>query len=507
MELQKFSGKIILSVLGSLLIIVSGIAGMSRMAKANRGPGPREPLKKQMSVAAIPVVTEDIAVCVMGYGQANPVVTNDISPQVSGQIIDKTSLEQGEIVQKGEMLFKIDARDYETVMEKALIQVKLQENRIEQLKVSYDRDRERLLVVKQNTRLAQSNFSRLTTLYKKNRVGTLSGVEEAEQNYNSLLDTEKSLTKSIDLYPLQIAEAQNSLANSRSDLKKARLDVRRCTITAPFTGRIKEMPIETGAYITTGTQAVKLADDTLLEIQVPLSDKDAFEVLGLRGSLPNTVLSSISKGLECQVETITGNVSASLPAAIHRVVKYDSATRTLTLAVRVLPDHRSQETPSIPIMDGMFCKIAFKGRPIKGAVKIPSDLLNPDNTIFLVRNNKLKTMGVTKVMEENGQMYVSGAFEPEDQIIITQLTNPIENTPIENNQVDNNQGNNKLTSGSTPQEPPSAWSALVSDPASPAIAPSNLASPDLASSDLASSDLASSGVSSSGIAGNTGEKR
>jgi len=475
------------------LIIAGGVAGMSQMAKANKGPTSQEqPLKKQVSVATIPVVKEDIAVCVTGYGQVNPVVVNEISPQISGKIIEKISIKQGEIVQKGEMLFKFDATDYETTAEKALIQVKLQENQIEQLKVSYDRDRDRILVVKQNTRLSQSNFLRLNTLYKKNRVGTLSGVEEAEQSYNSLLDTEKSLTKYIDLYPLQIAEAQSSLANAKADLKKARLDVKRCTITAPFTGRIKTLSIETGAYITTGTQAVTLADDSLFEIQVPLSDKDAFEVLGLRQIQQGTVLSLISKDLECRVETITGNVSASLPAVIHRVVKYDSATRTLTLAVRVLPDHTLQDTPSIPLMDGMFCKIAFKGDPIKGAVKIPSDTLNPDNTVFLVRNNKLKTLDVTKVMEENGQMYVSGSFHPEDQIITTKLANPIENTQIEKNQVEKNQIEKKLISGSNPQEQPSVSIALLSDLVSP---------------DIVSSDIASSGVSSSGIAGNTGETR
>jgi len=473
--MSKLSIKTILSAMICFLIIAGGLAGMSQMAKANKGPEPqKQRTKKQVSVATIPVVKEDVAVCVTGYGQVNPVEINVISPQVSGKIIEKTSLKQGETIQKGELLYKIDATDYETTRQKALIQVKLQENQIEQLNVSYDRDKERLLVEKQNTRLAQSNFLRLETLYKENRVGTLSSVEEAEQSYNSLLDTEKSLTKSIDLYPLQIAEAQTSLADAKSDLKKAQLDVKRCTITAPFTGRIKDISIETGAYITTGTQAVTLADDSVLEIQVPLSDKDAFETLGLKTVHQNTTL---NKDLECRVETITGNVSASLAAAVHRVVKYDSATRTLTLAVRILQDLPSQDTPSIPIMDGMFCKIAFKGDPIKNAVKIPSDTLNSDNTVFLVRNNKLKTLDVTKVMEENGQVYISGLFQPEDLIITTKLTNPIENTQVEWNPAET-----KMTGDSSPTK----------------LSPGQV--------DV-SSEIASSGVSLSGIAGNTGENR
>lgn len=427
-----FPVKPIVSIVVCLLIIAGGIAGMTRMAKAKKSIEPQKTPQKQMSVATIPVVKEDIDICVTGYGQVNPVVINEISAQVSGKIIGKTSLKQGETVQKGNILFKIESTDYEKTMEKARIQVKLKENQIEQLKVSHARDKDRLSAVKQNTILAKSNFLRLNTLYRKNRVGTLSSVEEAEQSYNTLLDTEKSLSKSIDLYPLQIAEAQISLADAGSDLESARLNVQRCTVTAPFTGRIKEMSIETGTYFTTGTQAFTLADDSILEIEVPLSDKDAFEVLGLREIQHDTVQAPISKDLECRVQTITGNVSTSLSAAVHRVVKYDSTTRTLTLAVRILQKNKPQDTLPIPLMDGMFCKIFFKGDPIKDAVKIPSDILNPDNTIYLVRKNLLKTLIVTKVMEENGQVYVSGSFQPEDQIIVSKLNNPVENTLISN---------------------------------------------------------------------------
>jgi len=416
--------KTIFLVMACFMVLAGGVAGMTQMSKAKKVPASQKVKKTQLSVTTLPVVKEAVAILVTGYGQANPVYITEISPQVSGKIIQKTALKQGEIVQKEAILLKIDAIDYENKLEKALNQVEFQKNQVEQLKLSYDRDKGRLGAIKKNTGLAQASFSRLTSLYKKDRVGTLSSVEEAEQNYNSLLDTEKNLIKAIDLYPLQVVETKSNLADAISDLKIAQLDVERCVIRAPFTGRIKEISFETGAYITMGTTVLTLANDSILEIQVPLSDKDAFERLGLNISQANASLNL--KEIDCRVESITGNVSTNLPGFVHRIIKYDAESRTIFLAVRVLSD--GLDSMSIPLMEGMFCKTFLKGNPIKDLVKVPASILNPDNTLYIVRENKLKTLDVAKVMEEKNHIYLRGFFLPTDRIITTKLINPIENT-------------------------------------------------------------------------------
>lgn len=434
MDIGKFSGRFPLKgiIIGLVCIgiIAGSVTAAARMAASKKPPARKEKITGKMAVATVPAVEQDIALTVTGYGQADPVLQAKISPEVSGRVIEKhESLDQGGLVGKGDVLFKIDSVDYETSAEKAKIQVVLKKNEIAQLKVSFSRDQGRLEAIQQNTRLAKSEFLRLKTLYEKDRVGTLSSVETAEQSYNTLLDTEKNLEKSLDLYPLQISEAQNSLADARSDLKTAQLNVKRCIVKAPFSGRVKEADIETGTYITVGTTALTLADDTILEIQVPLSDKDAFEGLGLRRTPGQSARFSGLDQIQCRVQSVTGNVSADLQASLHRAVKYDAGSRTLYLAVRVEP--YGPDLSSIPLMDGMFCKVSFQGLPVAGAVKIPASVLNSDNTIYLAREDRLKTLPVTTVMEDGDVLYVSGGFEPEDQIITTVLSSPIENASLD----------------------------------------------------------------------------
>ncbi len=58
---------------------------------------------------------------------------------------------------------------------------------------------------------------------------------------------------------------------------------------------------------------------------------------------------------------------------------------------------------------------------------MPGSLLNRDNTIYIDRNHRLKTLEVVKVIEDGDDLYVKGEFDSTDQIIISSLANPIEN--------------------------------------------------------------------------------
>ncbi len=428
---KPFMRSILLAVT-CLCIIGLGVVGMSRLAASKKPPARKPMVEKKLSVKTIPAVKQPVSLAVSGYGQAEPVHIVEISPEVSGKVIEKhESLDTGGVIQEGDVLFQLDAADYKSAATKAEIKVELQKNRIEQLKVSYEKDQGRLFAVKKNTALAKTEYTRLKKLYEQDRVGTLSAVEAAEQSYNSLLDSEKNLLKSISLYPLQIAEAQSNLADAQADLKTARLNVRRCVVTAPFTSRVRSASIETGTYVTTGTPVVTLADDTILEIQVALSDKDAFENLGLRATGGTGSLTSNLKEIRCRVETVTGNVSADLPATLDRVVKYDSETRTLYVAVHVSQDDPGHGEATVPLMDGMFCKVHLKGKPVENAVKIPASAFNPDNTVYLARDERLKTLSVHKVMENSDHFYISGDFAPQDRIITSPLNNPVENIRLE----------------------------------------------------------------------------
>ncbi len=433
MEKQTDSKKTFLKrlclTLACLMIVSGGVAGMTKMLSEKKTPAKKQKRPVALHVETMPVVKVDVNLVITGFGEARPLDTVHISPEVAGRINELTLLKEGETIEKGSLLFAIDSTDYDIALTQAKIQVELMHNQLEQLKVSYQKDKDRLSGTKQNTRLARTNWERLKSLYENDRVGTLSTVESAEQSYHSLLDTQKKLITSIALYPLQIGEAESSLADARSNLENAERNVERCVVKAPFTARIKEMSVEKGSYVSIGALAVTLADDSILEIEVPLSDKDAFGLLSRKEAEKNANLQSRLKDIVCRVETVTGDHKTTMGGSVHRVVKYDPQTRTLTLAVRVPVPGGQEPGPGhlIPLMDGMFCKVAFTGKRVQNAVRVPATLLNPDSTIYLARDGKLRTEPVIKVLDDADHVYVTGGVTLEDEIIVTPLSCPIEN--------------------------------------------------------------------------------
>lgn len=435
----------ILMVPACMIVLAVGVFGMVGLASSKRPPAKKSLISNKLTVPVVPVEEAQIRLTAVGYGQAAPVNVTEICPQVSGNIVEKhPALDQGGMVEKGAVLIKIDDTDYAIEVMKARAQVALSENAVAQYRVSRERDKDRLASTKKNTALAKAEYTRLKTLYETDRVGTLSDVEAAEQSYNTLLDTEKILVKTIALYPLQINEAKSHLAKDKADLKTAELNLERCVLRAPFSGRVQSESVETGTYITAGTTALTLADDSTLEIQVPLSDKDAFETLGLRSGTGQAAWFSGLDTIGCRLESVTGKAFAATTAKIHRAVQYDADSRTLYLAVRASgtqarhtgslqanqPPESATDSAIVPLLDGMFCKVYFEGRAVNHAVKVPRSSLNSDNTVFVARDMRLKTLGVETVMSDGDYVYVTGAFESGDSLITTSLTNPIENTRL-----------------------------------------------------------------------------
>lgn len=428
--------KFIATALACILVIGAGGFGMIRMAASKRPPAEKPKAESGLAVSTMPVEKQAVRLTALGYGQAEPVNVLAICPRVAGNIVQRhPALDQGGMVKKDEILFQIDDTDYAIAVEKARARVNLTENSIAQYRVSLEQDRDRLKALQQTTRLAGAEYQRLKTLYEKSRVGTLSGLEAAEQAYNTSLNNEKSLAKTVALYPLQITAARNDLLLEQADLKSARLNLGRCTIRAPFTGRIRESSVDVGTYVSVGNSLLTLTDDTLLEIRVPLSDRDAFGVLALgpgsSGSSDSGDTGWISglDRVDCRVESLAGKDFAPMTARIHRAVKYDDATRTLYLAVRV-SRAASQPEEGAPLVEGMFCKVTLSGPTIPGVVKLPHSALNSDNTLFLARAGRLTTLAVSRVADRDDAVFVSGDFLPTDRIITTALANPVENSRL-----------------------------------------------------------------------------
>ncbi len=435
MQPEKISHKVILRILVCVLILLAGVLGMSKLASLKKPPAENDVKERPLRVETMVVTPADIPIHITGYGEARTLTEVVISPEISGRVVAvHPRLHAGETVSKGEMLFEIDQRNYQAAVDEASAAVDQFNNTVRRLKKQYAVDLERLSTLKRNQELAKAEYGRLHRLFERDNVGTRTGVETAERALNNATDLVDQMNLTLEVYPFQIREAESGLASAEARLSLARTNRIRCLVKAPFTGRIKSSMLEKGQYVSPGQQVLTLADDSQLEIRVPLDSRDARKWLQFsnKASTRNTAWFAGLKPVPCSIRWTEDKNGHAWTGRLHRVVNFDQKTRTLTVAVRINgSDIVSQDPDRLPLVEGMFCTIRIPGKTLTGVFKIPRQAVSFENTVFVVVDHRLKTVAVTVSHSDDEFIYVSGGLENGATLITTRLVDPLENSLIE----------------------------------------------------------------------------
>lgn len=378
------------SIVICILVLLGGYAGMEILARLKKPPAEAKSGERALRVEAIQIKQEDIPVFITGYGQVKALNVVPIAPEIPGKIVKiHPRLEIGEIIPKGEVLFRIDPTDYLTVQ-----------------KIS----RERLSILKRSQELAKKEYERVRVLFEKNNVGTLAGVEAAEKAMLSAAD----LTNQV----LQVLETTET-------------NLERCEISAPFNARIKSVSLEHGQYVTPGKNVITLADDAALEIHIPLDSRDARKWLRFNPKETNEKIAWFSaiQQVPCKVTWTENNDGQTWGGRLHRVVKFDQQTRTLTVAVRIDAETAKTNNPqSLPLVEGMFCSVKIPGKTVHNVYRLPRQAVSFENTVYVAVDNRLKTLAVNVSRVEGENTYVAGGLNDGDLVVTTRLIDPLENT-------------------------------------------------------------------------------
>jgi len=420
--------RLLVNIIVSLLLVGLGVAGLQLLAKMRKPPAEVASSERALRVEVQSVVFKDIEVPISGFGEVRALNSVLLAAEVAGRVVAvHPRLEVGETVGEGELLFEIDSRNYAGARAEAAAAVGRWRATIARLKKQESLDRNRLQTLQRNQDLARKEFDRVKTLFAKNKLVTRSAMEQAERAYNQTVDQTDQMASAVALYPVRINEAQGSLASAEARQRLALTNLERCKVTAPFTGRIKMANLEPGQYVAPGQGIVTLADDSRLEIQVALDSRDARKWLSVepdQGRWFGKV-----KPVPCKiywVEDRTGHWTGVL----QRVVHYAADSRTLTVAVAV--DNGAQgRNRGLPLVEGMFCEVVIVGKTIRQVAALPASAVSFDKTVYLVREGRLKTMPVSVARLEKEVAYINDGLAPGDQVIITRLSDPIENSLVE----------------------------------------------------------------------------
>lgn len=448
---MKQSTSTLMRIVITLAIIAIGYRGMIYLIDSKKDPAQVEISEQILRVDVLSVTFTDVPVMIEGYGQVRSRDIVSIAPEVPGRVVAlNPKLEAGEIIPANEVLFEVDPRDYQARVDESTASLKQLNNTITRLTKQLKIDTQRLETFKRSRTLAKTEYERFKSLYDNDKVGTQSQVDAAELALNQANDAYDQLALTLDLSPIRIEEANNALDSATAMAKLAATNLERCQVSVPFVARVKSVKLEKGQYVSLGVPILTLADDSILEVSIPIDSKQARTWLEFDETDSPTAWFDNLKHVAVQVEWTEEHNSPIWNGQLNRVEKFDPTTRTLTLVAQIKSEDASSPIQgTLPLVEGMFCKIAIPGKMARNVVELPVECVSfsqdsqgyrnafiakadPENT-DKIRLSEIKVLE-SHIKDES--IFIQKGLAEGDLVVVTRLINPLKNSLLDTNLVE-----------------------------------------------------------------------
>ena len=379
--------KTVLRIVLPLLVLAAAGFATATLIRSRPVPETRAPEIAAPLVETIPAAYESVRLTVQAEGTVAPSIETQLVPEVSGRVFEASpAMVAGGFFEEGEVLFRIEPREYE------------------------------LAVTRARSAVAQANL-RLATERQEAAVA----MEEWE-----LLGEGRPTP--LAMREPQIAEAQASLAAAEAALEQAEYDLERTVLRAPYDGRVREENMDIGQFVSRGNAVATLYSVEAAEVRLPVPDSELAFVdlpLGYRqdagreaGSGPAVVLHAEFAGQEYQWE---GRI-------VRTEGQIDPETRMIHAIVRIEdPYGRRPDPDRPPLAVGMFVRAEILGRSSGPVLALPRSVMRGANQVLVVdTHDRLRFRQVDVFRTERDRVLVGSGIAGDDRIVVSPLENAIE---------------------------------------------------------------------------------
>jgi len=362
-----------------LAILVVGVLGAVLMLKLRPEPMKRPAMVVRPVVRVHHVDDATPYVSVSGFGTVNSRRRVQITPQVTGTAVHKSaSLETGGAFAAGEELLRIDDTDYRLAVEMAAAGVA--------------RSEYNLARAEQEAEIAGREWREIQAGDESGRLG----------RPNPLV-----------LHEPQLKLARAELESARASLSKAELDLSRCTIAAPFTGRVVSESVDVGQYVRAGSPVGEIYASDAPEVTVPLDDADL------------AFFDHPGDGRDGAAAEIVAEFAGAEHVWRGRVVRVagalDPRTRMVDVVVAV-DDDPGGDGGRPALLEGLFVEVRLRGRSLPGSVEIPRAALREGNVVWVAADGgKVEIRPVTVARKAHDAVLLTSGLAPGDAVIVSNL--------------------------------------------------------------------------------------
>ena len=378
--------KIFLRVLLGLLILAAGIGVFAYLEMMRPPPEKREPPDPTVAVIVRPAERPADGVTVRAMGTVVPSRQVTVVPEVGGRVLRiSEELVPGGRVAEGELLVRIDPRDYDLAVEQ-------QRAAVQQAELNLATERARKAVAEREWALIADE------------------VQPSEEG------------RALALREIQLDTARAALESAKSALDTARLARRRTAIHAPFDAVVISESVDAGQVVGPGAPVATLvaADACWVRVSLPLDRLPWIALPGAGGE----------GGAEVRVTQRVGSGRTIARAGRVRELlgDLDPLGKMARLLVEV-PDPLGEEG-TLPLLIGAYVDVEIEGPDVDDVVAIPRTALREDDAVWVARDGALAIEAVEVVWTTEERAFVRGAVAPEDAVITSRVAAPVAGMPV-----------------------------------------------------------------------------
>ncbi len=360
-------------VLLAVLIVVALVSSRPAVETAPRQVAPPP-------VRVVAVEPTSVELRVRSQGSVIPATEADLVSEVAGNIVwVAESFEVGGFFDTGDVLLRLDRRDYELAVASARASVA-------QARVALTREE--------------------------------AEAEVAREEWEDL--GEPGEPGPLVLREPQLDEARARVEAALANQARAELDLSRTAIRAPFAGRLRAKRVDRGEFVNRGMPLATIYSVDAAEVTLPVPDSElAFLDLplgaDLRGAGPRVVLQArFAGGLhewEARIVRVGGEI--------------DPATRMVNLIARVEDPYRAMgDRP--PLSVGLFVDAEVVGRSVDSVFEVPRGALVGADRVWLVEDDRLTQRQVGILRSDPDVAVVLDGLTSGDLISLTILETAVD---------------------------------------------------------------------------------
>ena len=362
-------------------VIFGGLVAIAVIIRMNPPETPQRPQfdGPLMTVETVPVIPRDYQVMLQSYGTVQPRTRSMLIAQVGGQIVEiNENVRDGGFFEEGDVLGQIDPRDYEA-----------------------------------DVQIAQASLADA----KQALAEAIARSEQAREDWERLGNEGEPSDLVLRIPQLEAARAR--VDSAESALTKARLDLERTSIVAPFAGRVIRKLVDIGQVVGPNTQLAEIYATDVVEVRLPIRNRDLGYIdlpesyrftAADKANTTNVVIKSDLIGKEEWQAKLVRTEGA-----------IDESARQLHVIAQIDDPFGSQSIGRSPLKIGQYVTAEIEGRMLPAALVIPNSAIYQGTFVYSVEDGILRRKDIEIAWQNDVEAVVSSGLEPGVDLVTTPL--------------------------------------------------------------------------------------